>query len=260
MEATLQKIFSTSSLDAVSKETLDDLTSAYPYFAPLQYFQTLKLKFGDHQEYEISEGKAAIYFNNPLWFREKLKGLPLRKPLVAEREPEEILIDENPEEELEITERTPPLNIRYSGEPLSETAGAIKDPAAHQAEVQKEELPIFQAYHTVDYFASQGIKISADMLQKDKLGRQLKSFTEWLRTMKKIPAASGQQENVADPRILRFAETSLREREVVTEAMAEVLLKQGKRQAAIEIYEKLKLLGPHKSAYFATLIEKLKAV
>jgi hypothetical protein len=45
---------------------------------------------------------------------------------------------------------------------------------------------------------------------------------------------------------------------VLTEAMAEVWIKQGNKQKAIETYNKLGLLNPSKKAYFAGLIENLK--
>ena len=48
------------------------------------------------------------------------------------------------------------------------------------------------------------------------------------------------------------------EANVVTEAMAEVWLKQGNKQKAIETYNKLSLLNPSKKAYFAAQIEHLK--
>ena len=47
--------------------------------------------------------------------------------------------------------------------------------------------------------------------------------------------------------------------EVVTEAMAEVLLLQGKRDKALAVYDKLSLLNPDKRAYFAARIKELNA-
>jgi hypothetical protein len=44
----------------------------------------------------------------------------------------------------------------------------------------------------------------------------------------------------------------------VTEAMAEVWEKQGNTIKALELYEKLSLLDPSKSSYFAAKIEHLK--
>ena len=59
--------------------------------------------------------------------------------------------------------------------PLAETKTGINEPL----------IPI-DPYHTVDYFASQGIKLVLEKDPKDKLGKQLKSFTQWLKHMKKV--------------------------------------------------------------------------
>ena len=122
-----------------------------------------------------------------------------------------------------------------------------------------EDTITFEPLHTSDYFASLGIKLSGEIQPSDKLGKQLKSFTDWLKTMKKIngdllPPQIGQP----DISIQRLAEQSNKEAAVVTEAMAEVLLLQGKDDKAIEVYNKLSLLNPSKSAYFAAKIDQLK--
>jgi hypothetical protein len=118
----------------------------------------------------------------------------------------------------------------------------------------------FEPFHTVDYFASQGIKFSEEEKPKDKFGQQLKSFTEWLKLMKKGPATDIATPVVAitDKKVEKLAEHSLEEREVLTEAMAEVWEKQGNRDKALAIYRKLSLLNPSKSSYFAAKIEHLK--
>jgi hypothetical protein len=128
-------------------------------------------------------------------------------------------------------------------------------------EPAKEEAPLaFDPYYTIDYFASQGIKVPAEVQPGDKLGRQLKSFTEWLKTMKRLPQAQAEQQvdEGEQQHIRRFADGSLEKKEVVTETMAEVLVKQDKKEEAIAIYEKLSLLDPSKRAYFAAKIENLK--
>ena len=113
--------------------------------------------------------------------------------------------------------------------------------------------------HLVDYFASQGIKLSDDIPPADKLGKQLKSFTEWLKTMKKVHVAELENGSIqTDMTIQNLAEKSNTEGEIVTEAMAEVFAQQGKTGKAIEVYKKLSLLNPLKSAFFAAKIEQLK--
>ena len=124
--------------------------------------------------------------------------------------------------------------------------------------VEKEEL-LFEPLHASDYFASQGIKLSEDALGADKLGKQLKSFTAWLKTMKKVhPDKLPPVNKVTETAVQNQAEKSNLEEEIVTEAMAEAYILQNKQAKAIDIYNKLSLLNPAKSAYFATKIESLK--
>ncbi|MEO8768699.1 MAG: hypothetical protein ABI402_01385 [Ferruginibacter sp.] len=134
----------------------------------------------------------------------------------------------------------------------------IQDVEKVEKAEQKEEL-LFEPLHMTDYFASQGIKLSEEVQTGDKLGKQLKSFTDWLKTMKKVgqgkfPATSPAIELA----VQNLAEKSNKEQEVLTESMAEVYLQQGKAEKANEIYKKLSLLNPSKSAYFAAKIELLK--
>lgn len=129
----------------------------------------------------------------------------------------------------------------------------------HHPENQNEDSLAFEPLHTVDYFASQGIKLREEDLTDDKLGQQVKSFTAWLKSMKRLHSDKTPGQDAVIEQIIRTsAESSNTESDVLTEAMAEVLLKQNKVEKAIEMYEKLKLSNPSKSAYFAAKIESLK--
>src|SRR6476469_4816751 len=127
----------------------------------------------------------------------------------------------------------------------------------------ESKLPIEpEPFHTVDYFASQGIKLNAQQMQQDQLGSRVRKFTDWLKQMKRVqsePADLG-----TDPELEHvvqdIADTSNKAREIVTEAMAEVLVKQGKAEKAIQLYIKLSFLNPDKSAYFAAKIQELKGI
>ncbi len=126
------------------------------------------------------------------------------------------------------------------------------------SEVTEDKIT-FEPLHTSDYFASLGIKLSSKILHSDKLGKQMKSFTEWLKEMKKLqPDQLPLQSEQADLTIQKLAEASNLGGEVETEAMAEVLIQQGKKQKALNVYKKLSLLDPSKSAYFAAKINQLK--
>ncbi|MFI5185451.1 MAG: hypothetical protein ACHQF0_01880 [Chitinophagales bacterium] len=157
------------------------------------------------------------------------------------------------------------VNINTESEISIETKEAINEPHISLSlptlnrEPSETEIT-FEPYHTVDYFASQGIKFVPEEKPADRFGQQLKSFTEWLKALKRLPQT--ETIKISDPRleenVQQLADHSLSEGEVVTETMAEVWLKQGNQEKAIEIYHKLSLLDPPKSAYFASLAERLK--
>jgi hypothetical protein len=116
---------------------------------------------------------------------------------------------------------------------------------------------LFEPLHTTDYFASVGIKITDEHKPNDKLGLQLKSFTAWLKTMKKVHVVEDTSNTATDITIQTLADKSNTEADVVTEAMANILIQQGSIKKAIEVLEKLSLLNPAKSTYFVTQINQL---
>ena len=152
----------------------------------------------------------------------------------------------------------------FSNEEMLKNIKSILDTPLHQDKpVENEPLIPIEPYYTVDYFASLGIKLVLEKDPKDKLGRQLKSFTQWLKHMKKLgpeDALTAGKESEGEATIPKIADSSNTQREVVTEAMAEVLEMQGKADKAIQVYIKLSFLYPDKSAYFADKIKNLKGI
>jgi hypothetical protein len=186
-------------------------------------------------------------------------------PLLPELETESDGIEEN-EVTIPGTDIEEPAEpVAAASQPLSETIDTpTPEPQAETIAAPAAEpgAPVitFEPFHTVDYFASQGIRLSQQEVGNDKLGRQLKSFTEWLRTMKRLPevAAGPPGDATGERNVENLAAHSLDTADVVTESMAEVWLKQGNREKAADVYRKLSLHYPAKSAYFAAKIEALK--
>lgn len=165
---------------------------------------------------------------------------------------EEILPEDEPVSELAEDEI---INDKLSSL-LQEQAAAFEKPVEESVtEVPIETLPL----HRVDYFESQGIKLDEEK-PNDKLGKQLRRFTDWLKQMKSINPSPTELRNdeAGEQQVQHIAQHSNDAEEVVTETMAEVLLKQGKPEQAINIYEKLSFINPSKSAYFAAKIKELK--
>jgi len=149
------------------------------------------------------------------------------------------------------------LNFLLDSDSTKAEAMGANTPASKAAPGKDEYA--FEPYYTVDYFASQGIQYKAEENPTDKFGKQLKSFTEWIKVMKKLPLT--EIEKTVNPqeekKVQQLASHSLSQDDVVTEAVADIWIKQGNINKAKEVLHKLSLLDPAKSAYFANRINDL---
>ncbi len=231
---------------------LEKITGEYPYFS-LAHFFRLKQADPSQENYQNIAAKAALHFANPYLLNHQLSAT--EQPMAA--------TVVQPEEAIQETKVV--VEDAVASAPAVETIIAEAPPTAENVIMEKAKATtdgplLFEPLHTTDYFASQGIKLSEVVLSNDKMGRQLKSFTQWLKTMKKIhpDGLKDKNEGFIDPSVQKMAENSNKEEEVVTESMAEVYLQQGKTNKAKEIYEKLSLLNPSKNAYFAAKLNEIQ--
>jgi hypothetical protein len=192
---------------------------------------------------------------------------PLEEP-----EHTEVMVSEyeNPSELTEYDPDNTGEPVEYSDDSEEGANGQMQELSERFGEQQKlltafnaknADSIVFTPYHMVDYFASQGIKLILEDNPPDQFGKQLKSFTDWLKVMKKLPPqpSSEKEDEKVNEQIRHFAAHSVEERDILTESMAEVLAKQGMYENAIALFQKLSLIYPPKSAYFASRIEQLKA-
>lgn len=271
---------------------IQTLASAYPYFPVAQYFLAKKCK-DENADAQFSHGeKSVLYFSNPLWFDHLLRANIASQtgvedeiePMTATGQHEiyanDIISNETiaTEVQIESAEKSDD-NIKETGK-MEKTFITKDEPDEHEkmflsikamldatteeasAEVNNTEIPI-DPYYTVDYFASQGIRLDFDPNPQDKLGQNLKKFTHWLKHMKKLGPEDAKVELESQNNeavVQKLADTSNNAKEIVTEAMATVLAKQGKKDKSIELYNKLSFLNPEKRTYFAAQIEKLKGL
>lgn len=248
-QAIFESLFKRNFSDEGNAHFLNELTAAHPYFSPAQFFLLQQTAAGT-PAFEKQAAKTNVLFNNPYWLNFQLQ----RTGNNIQVETGEIItVNEEP-----VMQPAPVLiHVEHADEKEIEPMKIeLKLPAEKNT---MDEMPLFEPMHMVDYFASQGIKLSEEAQTTDKLGKQLRSFTDWLKTMKKVHVnlteeSSGQ----ADNNIQNLAEKSNKEDEVLTVSMADVLARQGKVDKAIEVLQKLSLLNPAKSAYFAAKIDNLK--
>lgn len=217
---------------------LADMAKKHPWCSVAQLYLLNNYKNKNSENFEKQAAKTALFFKSQNWLQWQLHLLSEEDKIVQQ----------------DIFSKKEEISTKNNEEKIA----LVKDPIQQTSTVTTEELIAFEPLHTVDYFASQGIKITEEPITNDKLGSQMKSFTEWLKSMKKIhtenlPAGDEQTDKI----IQSIAEHSNEDAVIVTEAMADVLIKQGKTEKARELYEKLSLQNPAKSAYFAAKINSL---
>lgn len=182
---------------------------------------------------------------------------------------------------LELTEAPITTNEVEETEEEESSVPMISFGSEKQKETSKEE-PLIQPLYTEDYFLHQGVEnIASDNKEEDKQLMVVMSFADWLmyfktktekekeeeedqkalKTMwqKEKLAAALEEENEEIPEgVFEMAVNSIKiEDDLASESLAEILIKQGKFDKAIEMYRKLSLRNPQKNTYFATKIEKL---
>jgi len=274
----VQQVLGKNSLEECDLDEIKNLANRYPYFAPAQFLLLQKLKQENSPDYSAQLQKSVLYYHDPLQFEYFISSGRFYTERDLEESPQPAVNHESfhrpdtttDQQEQQNFETTVSSKIEIidviqgaaeSEEPITASMEKVLEKEKKQSEetAEKDDL-LFEPYHTVDYFASQGIKLSQEEVPKDKFGKQLKSFTDWLKTMKRLPVAE-LPKNIdasSETKVQHLAEDSVHDADVVTEAMAEVWIKQGNLQKAIETYNKLSLLNPSKKAYFAGLIENLK--
>lgn len=280
MQHIIQHLFSADSLADVPRERLETLVNEYPSFSLGRYLLSSKLRAENADDFAEETRKTNLYFTNPFWLQWLLQQeSTVAAPVAAEEGSVQTHFTGTPVEEaverafeMPVAEEiTTPVEEPHP-EPIETPPEESQAPAEQYVEQSQPEFAepvaeqsaqpplVFESYHMIDYFASQGIKLAPDENPSDRLGKQMKSFTEWLKVMKRLPQkeALSIPDPITENKIQAIAAHSIESREVVTETMAEVLAQQGMREKASEVYHKLSLLNPDKSGYFAAKIEQLK--
>lgn len=269
----IQSLFQRESMDEMTLDELKRHAETFPFSSIVQFLYTCKLKSQYHLDFPEAVSKTALFFDDSSWLNYQLREEGEKgnfRKIIYDSQFNNISEDEVVEEVEGVKEVEGVEGVEVD---FDENEGVFQDtPIVQPTENidQKEtvkstpvetnndfEFPL-TPYHTVDYFASLGIKINMEG-DKDELSLKVKSFTAWLKTMKRLQPIA---ETVTIKDIQSILDTQ-NEKEnqteaVLTEAMAEVYLKQGLREKAIEVYDKLSLQNPLNSHIFADKISQIK--
>lgn len=248
--------------DTLSAENVEEILQTMPYFAPMQllYGYELQQKSEKAELLENQKRKLSLYIPNSDWLDLLLSENPTFEI------PEKTISQQNAIEQE--TEKSNPVNQQTEQEDpvLSSKLGNLL--SVQLADFNKPldagsaKLDFEKPLYTRDYFESQGIHIKHEEVKDDQLEKQVLKFTDWLKKFREIKTTP--EDLGTDPQLEEqipdIAENSNKTESITTETMADVLLKQGKPDKAVQLYIKLSFLNPEKSAYFARKIQEIKGI
>ena len=191
-------------------------------------------------------GYAALTSPDRVWlknFLEKPKESPASNGFKVNEDllPEEVNLPKN---QTQRTESLKKLGDQLKGAIPEEPPKPISKAKPKKRKAPKDDL--------IESIKKKDKKQITDSKKQEQIDL-IKAFSKKdikLATIKEIEANQN-TENLAEP------STKLNQN-LMTESFAKMLIKQGKKDKAIKIYEKLSLKFPDKRTYFADLIEKLK--
>lgn len=272
-------------MSKLTTAALQQMADRVPYFAPARFFAVAgSQKQWTREAWEKEAVRTNLYFSNPYWLQyqldtigETMEEQTMRaesyaiptveavKEMMRKIDPSQETTGAVEEGDADDTEAVPAEPAQTETDSkiagiLSSQLADFKKPVEADAvldiEVEKKRL------HTIDYFASQGIRIDLNSIPQDKLTSHLRKFTDWLKQIKQVNTAPNDLGTnlELEKAVAENAKNSNETREIVTETMADVLVKQGQVEKAIQLYIKLSFLNPEKSSYFAAKIKQLKGI
>lgn len=257
-------------LSKEEQQHLNLILAKYPYLVPAQWIQSGEQYAAQGFSKDMLH-KSQLFMGNWMQFYNSLVGS-------SQNAPKKTIFDANAINKVESDEAI-----------LDEEELLILDETMNEEnKTQVAEIDdIIQPLFVENYFQHQGIEVSDEIpeeveeSEKEKSLLVMMGFDEWLLFLKKkneakkseeedkamlrlmwqrekLAAAIGEEDDNIPEAVFEMAINSIDKQDImVSEPLAEIHVKQGRYDKAIEIYRKLSLQNPEKKTYFAAKINHL---
>ena len=244
-------------LATIPYEEMKTLALAYPYAHNLRYLLALKARQDEHPDADRMLTTASVYSldRTQLFLLTSVK-VAVFQPVaitmqeaVLELKPIEMVQRElearAPQARMMQAEQAPPPETKVVP-PAPETVPAGKQPEVTEPVEKKDAVSPAETAPTLPFAVWIG-HFNPPVLEP-------KATQQPVNTPPQAP-----ESDAAPLPAQTLAERSVAEnKDIISETLARLLVKQGYRDKAITMYERLSLAFPDKSAFFAAEIEKLK--
>jgi hypothetical protein len=268
-------------LRTISYEELKTLALAYPYTHNLWYFLAIRSRQTNHPDTEKNITTAAVYSLDRLqlfrlvapqmiapqavWEQEEVLELKpvetLKRKLenTASVQPSqsarlEMAVERpsvKPEvQEEEIMNHNMPVQSGEYHKTAEGTSPAVSVYQTYEAWYNAFNVPLLGEHKKVDTEVASEEKRIVHFDEEDTETIDAEEFTP-ARNIQNIPQSTGIAQILAEKSVSE-------NKDVISETLARLFVRQGYREKAIIMYERLILTFPEKSAYFAAEIDKLK--
>ncbi len=250
----LHLLLATKSMSAADKKDVSEIEAIakeYPYFAAVQYANFASKKSHTHTDIAL----LAIYKGEPYLFATFVKNTKNAVSAPVQKATEDdilTLINELPNTNpIEIANKNKPNIIAVQEEAVEYHHIPDKNRFDFTEEREQDKSLMVMMSFT-DWLFHFKTKTERDR-QEEKDKKALK--TAWQK--EKLAAATEEENEEIPEEIFRQAMESISENSIISESLALILAKQGKRDKAVEMYKKLSLRNPEKNSYFADRIKEL---
>jgi hypothetical protein len=239
-----------SQLDTNTVDELWMLVKEYPYFQVARMLLARNLYSTGHDAYPLSLRLAAAYAGD----RSKLKALIVGHPVVIIPEAKKEILSDSPTEPLQVINIDEgKTNVNEIPEVLVEQElGIIKvsyNPLIENIYSRLSEVQITESENSEE----SAFITEAVVAENEQLVLRKKLVDKFLREEPRISAPKHEFYNPED----KARQSASLPEDFVTETLAKIYEQQGLYNMAVKIYEKLMLLIPEKSSYFAARINEI---